>query len=514
MEVLKLLSQAKHRGIRVSFADNELTVRFSKGAPADTLFLDELKSNRHHLISYFRNYDNAGFADWRKLAISSYRTGNDGKAYYTVSRYISYWVDDSNREYKEQLRAWMGYRISGVFDIRLFRMAVAYLAGRHESLRSAFPAVDGKYCMTAEVGPFFDVFDFRDLRGGCPNDEKDKESFFYFEGHTFDIRKGPLFLVRMIQTGDEDFLVALKLHHAIYDGWSLEVLIRDLLTAYLSFVKGGEPVLPPLSFQYKEWLHFSNYLMERDGVGQQQYWRALYDHLPEELLIPGARKRTGVLCRHGKKAFFGLDGEGLSRLRDLAGQQDTSLFIVLQASVLLYLFRLTGGRDILAGTVLFGRNGAAGIEDQIGCYAYTDLIRVVFDSDDNLDQAIRKVKRSNEDMNRYNVHTLFMAMSELYAPGEHVISPFWNLNLDFMDSSGRRVSRPLFRDFPMPDIQFDSLPDKTASTVTDMDLKIKFVDRDDKLEIRVHYDADLYDTTTIDHLMQGYLKYIDSHETK
>jgi hypothetical protein len=413
---------------------------------------------------------------------------------------------------------WIGYRISGAFNPSHFTKAVAYLTGRHESLRSSFLAADGKYYIAAEENDRFCATAVSDSPTGGQG--REPEGWIHFEDHVFDMQKGPLFLVRTAPEGNGNYLVAIKIHHAIVDTWSMDVLMRDLITAYLSFSQGAVPVLPPLSFQYRDWLGWRRSLIEENLAARKYYWYSQFKELPRQLLIPGAKKsRGGSGCRAGKKEYFSIDGDTYARLQRLRRQYHVSMFVLLQASFKLYLFRLTGQSDILIGTMVFGRQGITGLEDQIGFYAYTDLNRIVFDKGDSLREAIGKVKRSYEDMHRYSDYTLLMALSDLQPHGNGSTGPFWNVNLDFSDvmdttedGTGRQGGVG-----GSPDMRFDRLPDRLpdglreglsgpdAAMVTDMDLKLKFVTGASNIEVRVLYDCELYDAPAINDLIWGYL---------
>ncbi|HTI07211.1 MAG TPA: condensation domain-containing protein [Puia sp.] len=434
------------------------------------------------------------------------------KTCYEISRYHSFWIDNENMEFKEKLSAWKGYKISGNFKPVLFKSAVSYLLERHESLRSTFLTVGGKYYITVEDAGSFET-EFIDGRNLDPLKERSVNSLFYFEDHEFDIQKGPLFLARVIQVGNEEYLASFKLHHAIYDSWSLGIMVRDLYTAYLSFVSGVMPNLPSLKFQYKGWLNFKRHLLGENYVLRKEYWSSLYGSRPQELLLPGVKRpEAASLCRQGQKDAFYLLADDREKIQALAKKYHTSLFVVLQAAFMLYLSRLTGQPDILIGTMLHGRSDLKGIIDQIGFYAYTDLIRTIFDKEDSLDQAILKVKRSNDDMNLYNDYTLLMALTDLHAPGSGMDQIFWNVNLEYMDSAGHPEDGPSPQSFSSPDVRIDPVPWKNPAMVTNMDLKLKFDNKKDKMEIRVLYDCSLYDTHIIAGLMDGYLKYINEYE--
>lgn len=444
----------------------------------------------------------------KELADTSRTINLGGKLYYEISPYHNYWIDDGNREFKESLALWAGYRVEGNFNPSLFVKALSYLTGRHESLRSTFLSMEDKYYITSEENNGFSEQTFGHSLMLDAGDEKDMLNWIYFKDHTFDIRKGPLFQVRIARKEKAIFLLSVKIHHAILDSWSWDILMRDLLTAYKAFEMGRLPDLPPLSFQYKDWLGWKRHLIERNYHAQKHHWQSLFKGLPNRLLLPGAKINNKPLpCRKGKKEYFYPSVETMSRFQDLCRKYHANFSLMFQALFMLYLSKLTGQEDIMIGTMVTGRSTISSQVDQIGFYAYTDLSRILFKREDSLREAVTKVEKSFKDMHMYNDYTLLMALSDMNPPGKTPSVPFWNANLDF--ASGASNNTPLSRDQSFTNTLFDRLPSSDTMTLTDMDLKLKIVNSRDKIEIRVLYDCELYDSPAITSLITGYLGYID-----
>src|SRR5580765_2207832 len=80
----------------------------------------------------------------------------------------------------------------------------------------------------------------------------------------FDLIQGPLYRVDMLRRAANDHILMFSIHHAIADGWSLGVFVRDLCTAYVTGlsgfrravavgVMGRSTILPPVPQTYSEW---------------------------------------------------------------------------------------------------------------------------------------------------------------------------------------------------------------------------------------------------------------------
>jgi NRPS condensation-like uncharacterized protein len=130
-------------------------------------------------------------------------------------------------------------RLEGELDEGALRRALDELARRHESLRTSFPLVDGVPVQRVAPPAPVDllVHDYAGLR----EDEREDEAGRLVREHAripFTLETGPLFRADLARLGGHDHLLLLTLHHVIADGWSLDVLWRELAALYGAFSRG------------------------------------------------------------------------------------------------------------------------------------------------------------------------------------------------------------------------------------------------------------------------------------
>jgi len=433
-----------------------------------------------------------------------------GREGFAISRTQLYWVNDQDLGYKEKLFGLIKRKITGAIDLPAFRRAVRQLLVRHESLRSYFLRRDDNYfmCIHPADDPMFGL-DYRDLTDGVP-DQQTLNSLLDFEGQVFDPERGPLFLVRLVRVGPDQWFLALKLHHAIFDGWSVDVLVRDILVLYISAVTGGTPQLPSLRFQYKDHMHFMNEYYAVNDEADRRFWLSRFDRLPDELQLPGVRENNGVMrSRTGRTIIFSLAGKN-SVLNGLAGKHGTSLFVVLQALLQLYLVKLTGRRDIIIATEVFGRDLIAGSENQIGFYAVMKLVRTVFEHGDTVSEAIERSRQSNEEMSRHVAFSLMEATEELLGAGVSVFDTACKITLGYMDLNGFLPGGGAEEQDTswMPVIGLPEVEEKTGDETTGCDLNIRFINKKDELDLHVLYDAAAYDETAVRGIIEGFIAFV------
>lgn len=514
-DVIDLIEKANREGIKFSYDENELKLKFLKGKVIDQPFWEELRKNKPSIIEYFKQFKreepvNTGNAEERAAGILY-----EGDYYYDVTPTQTYWLNEAKDNEFKTHDARHGavnvvYKVMGDFDLEAFNKAISYVYKRHESLRATFHQISTRYMMKVEDAQANKCHvDFRDLRTSHP-DNNVIAVMKYFSDYTFSLKDGPLFMLRVFQTTHHEYVVAFKVHHVIFDSWSTEILLRDLLMAYKIISVGNEPYFNDLTHQFRYFLALTNTYLTQNYQRDKMYWSSLYSRLPANLHMPAAKKKdahkmTDRIC-FNKEII--IPNVHVQQLLSLANELSTGLFIVLQASFKAYLFRITGQNDLLIGTYVSGRD-FPGTEDQIGSYARTVLLRTVFNEKDSFYNAIQKVKQSNADMATYRAYTLTDLIDDMLEPGQNY-DAFWKINIQFADGNGFAADKSDVADLLQGfDIEFTLLP-APSNTLIPIDMQIYFYNFRDRLLMEVQYDSSLYDKESIDYLVDGYISFLGS----
>jgi hypothetical protein len=81
-------------------------------------------------------------------------------------------------------------------------------------------------------------------------------------------------------------------HHIVSDGWSVEVLLRELRMLYAAFVRGEDDPLPTLHVQYPDYAVWQReWLSGERQASQAKYWAAELANAPALLTLPTDRPR-------------------------------------------------------------------------------------------------------------------------------------------------------------------------------------------------------------------------------
>ena len=182
------------------------------------------------------------------------------------------------------------YRISGVLNVEALGAALADVVGRHESLRTLFPAVEGvprQLVVPAERADF--GWDVVDATGWSAS--RLGEVIGAAVRYSFDLATEIPLRARLFRVGDDEHVLVAVLHHIAGDGWSISPLVRDLGVAYASRCAGRAPGWAPLAVQYVDYT-----LWQRAQLGdlddsdspiaaQLAYWEQALAGMPERLVL-------------------------------------------------------------------------------------------------------------------------------------------------------------------------------------------------------------------------------------
>jgi hypothetical protein len=355
--------------------------------------------------------------------------------------------------------------------------------------------------------------EYKDLREQTHTDWAAVKYSIDFKDRRLSLTEGPLFLSRIVQTGDDEYYISLKLHHVIADTWSHEVLFSDLLVAYKNLRNGNGPGLAPLQYQYKDWLALLNAYNERNYSAHKAFWRSRYPQVPEELIMPAAKKqRAGKMEeRILQRIIITYPGPLLDQLVQLTKKFGTTLFVLLQTTLKTFLYYKTGQPDILFGTYVSGRD-YPGSQYLLGCLAGTALIRTIFSEEDSFAAAVEKVKQTNYEMANYKAVTLIDTLLELLAPSRN-FDAFWKINMLYSDTNGFSANGSEFRELiEAAELDFSPVTD-SGNALMPIHWIWEFQYAKDKLVLDFQYDSSLYEAPAVQQLLDEYFLYVQEGMT-
>ncbi|WP_415640965.1 amino acid adenylation domain-containing protein, partial [Skermania piniformis] len=267
-------------------------------------------------------------------------------------------------------------------DLDALRRAFAALLDRHPVLRAGFVG-DGLdrpvQFVPADVAAAIPVVD-------CDSDPEVAAVLADDVATPFDLATPPLIRLTLIRQPAADRLV-LTSHFLLFDGWSRELVLRELFALYASAGARGALTLP----QRSTFPDFLGWLAGRDHDAAAQAWRDALAGLPgPTLVVPAAAGREPIAP---ERVVVDLDAELTARIQHRARAAGVTLNTVLTSALGLLLGYLTGRSDVVFGTTVAGRPAELPESDQvIGMFLNTVPARVAARPDEPVHELLRRVQ--------------------------------------------------------------------------------------------------------------------------
>jgi len=265
--------------------------------------------------------------------------------------------------------------LSGALDVDVLTHCINEIAHRHEALRTTFGEEDGNpiQVIHPELTLEIPVVDLQSLEANAQTAEI--ERLARAEGsQSFDLTQGPLLRIKLLKLSADEHVAFMTMHHIVSDGWSVMVLIQEVVALYAAFAAGAESPLAGLTIQYADYAAWQRQWLQSEALAQQMdYWRAQLADAPA-LELPTDYPRPAVQTSHGANVWFELPRDLVQALLALGQAENATLFMILTAALQTLLYRYSGQEDVSLGTPIANRTRSE-TEQLIGFLLNTLVLR-------------------------------------------------------------------------------------------------------------------------------------------
>lgn len=297
------------------------------------------------------------------------------------------------------------WRHSKSLDISILKKSIYEIIKRQRVFQTRFTETDNE--LRQVVSPLaidsdesaFAELDFSVFEFGADSSDKDIYKFIKKEVFSpFDLSRGNLLRIRVLKFGDNDYRIVLTIHHIIGDGWSLDILLRELETIYNSFIRNKKPRLAPLKSQYTDFAEWqSQWLQGKDRERETEYWLNKLSGTPEYLRLPTRRpssvRRDFLKSFKGNYIEFQIDKKFVEAARIQCRQMNITLFVYLLSAFYAVLAGYSRQKDIVVGVNVAGR-AKSEFENVVGLFTNHLALRVNFSESSSFVREMEKVKNT------------------------------------------------------------------------------------------------------------------------
>ncbi|MEO6193568.1 MAG: amino acid adenylation domain-containing protein, partial [Thermoanaerobaculia bacterium] len=291
------------------------------------------------------------------------------------------------------------YGLAGPLAPAALAAALAEVVRRHEILRARFVERDGEpeleIAETLAPG-FLPLVDLSALAHPSLSGRRSTElaSLRSAEAERpFDLTAGPLLRTALVRLGAEEHVLLLDFHHAVYDGWSEGVLLRELPALYDAARAGAPSPLAEPTLQYADFAAWQR-AWPPEVLGRQlAYWRGQLAGAPTALELPADRPRPAVASLRGAGRPRLLGAPEAARLHQVARREGATLYMLLLAAFAATLARHGGQEDLLVATPVANRTRPE-LDGLIGFFVNTLVLRVRLAGDPDFHRVLASVRQT------------------------------------------------------------------------------------------------------------------------
>ncbi|MGM9979480.1 MAG: amino acid adenylation domain-containing protein [Clostridium sp.] len=381
--------------------------------------------------------------------------------------------------------------LEGKVDKERIQRAVNNLIQRHEILRSSFHIVDGNVVQKVHN-------DIECIVNTIVLDEKQlstkmNEIFTSFV-KPFDFEKAPLFRALLIEITKSKYILMYDIHHIVTDGTSNNIIEQDFLKLYLN------EELPDIRIQYKDFAVWQKNLLSLDLMKkEEEYWLNKFSEEIPHLDLPTDYPRSNKQSFEGNNKYFVIDKDLSKKIKDITVKTDSTLYMVLLASMNILLWKYTRQDDIIIGSPISGRYNPD-LNSMVGMLVNTLVMRNNPSGELKFSDFITIIKENTLE-----------AYKNQHYPFEKLVSKLPNRK----DLSRNALFDVMLVLHNMENVKVDTgdlnvcrynFENRISNNVSKFDMTWSFIERESEIQFGIEYCTSLFKESTIERFSKCFIK--------
>jgi len=381
--------------------------------------------------------------------------------------------------------------IEGEVDVEQLEKAFNQLIARHESLRTSFHLVDGQ--VMQRVTPRISFSLAYEQRPEWEVASQEMQQVVREFTQPFDLTQAPLLrakLWRVKQGPGTAHVLLVDKHHIITDGVSEEILDQDLARLYA----GKE--LAPVALQYKDYAVWQqNQLTSERVARQKQYWLEQFRDGVPVLNLPTDYARPKTRSFQGNYVFFRFDEQLTDQLKQLARDEQTTLYVVLFTLFKTLLYRYTGEENIVVGSGSANRTHAD-LQEVVGMFINMLVVKTTPESQQPFVEYLRQVHQATLSAFDNQDYQFDMLVHELKITRDAARNPLFDVSfaLQNIEEADQAESALTLTPYQHAD---------TFAT-TRFDLHLEAWENNNQLGLRLEYSTELFKPATVQRMARHF----------
>ncbi|MFN2529807.1 MAG: amino acid adenylation domain-containing protein [Pyrinomonadaceae bacterium] len=394
-----------------------------------------------------------------------------------------------------------GIRILGALDRHALEQAIAAVISCHDALRTTFArtelsaGTDGQpkqlIAATRQIPlPLIDLCDAPPIE----REKKAQELARTEARRPFDLTLGPLVRTTLLKLDEREHILLLNTHQIVSDDASTDVFFREVWDSY-----GNLPSVQPARslVQFADYAALQCSTLDDDTFKKHaDYWKSKLADIPAVIDLPTDRPRPPMRSWRGGSVSIVLRSRLRSKLRVLSESEDATLFMTFLTAFQILLARYNGRSDIVVGCTALNRD-FEGTQDVIGPFADLLPYRLNLSGRPTFRQLLAQARQTTLEAQQHHAIPLAKLIDELHVERNLSYAPLFQVALNLKSRAVRRR--------PVAGLEFDEF--EFDRGVSQFDLALDLFERDDEINTRLEYNADLF-TDEMARRMLGHLEVV------
>ncbi|NNC02670.1 amino acid adenylation domain-containing protein, partial [Corallococcus exiguus] len=387
-------------------------------------------------------------------------------------------------------------RLEGELDVATLENSLLVLAARHDALRTSFREQDGRPLQV--IASFASLPLARVSLESLPADTREAEAsrLAHEEARRpFVLTQGPLVRATLLTLDERTHVLVLVMHHAVSDGTSMAVLVREMSALYAALLEGGPSPLRALKVAYADYAEWQRESLDGAALASHlDYWRQQLSGAPRLLELATDRPRPPERGTQGARVPVVLDSRLAEAVRALAISEGVTPFMVLLAAFQAVLARRSGQDDVSVGTAIAGRERAE-LQGLVGFFVNTLVMRTRLSGAPTFRELLGRVRATAMGAYAHQEVPFEKLVEALQPTRERGHTPLFQV---MFIHQGAQVGAPV-----LPGLQSRLLDVHSGTAMFDLTLSLSESARG--FEGWLEYATDLFDADTVA-LIAGHLR--------
>ncbi|HEU4712840.1 MAG TPA: condensation domain-containing protein [Pyrinomonadaceae bacterium] len=384
-------------------------------------------------------------------------------------------------------------QLSGPLDVPALERSLREVIRRHEILRTSFKLVNSSVVQV--IAPDFPfTLEIIDLTAAEDRETKARSLVRESAQRPFKLDDGPAWRASLLRLDAEEHVLLFTMHHIICDGWSNDVLVREVTTLYDAYVHGRISPLPELPIQYADYVVWQLASLNSEVIASQlEYWKQQLQGKVEPLELPTDRPRSSKQTFRGASQSWAFPVELSQALKALGRTQNATLFMVVLAAFKALLHYYSGQQQITIGAPMAHRTRAE-TQPLIGLFLNTLVLSTDMSGDPSFVELLQRVRDVSLGAHAHQDVPLERLMETLQpdrtTDGQPLFQATYTLQSVASDELGLSglVARPM----------------KVEHETAQFDLVVNGIDSKHGLTGVFEYSTDLFDAPTIARMTENF----------